>query len=228
MTPEPRVKVLVVEDDRKLARLLHRVLLEEGYIPDGCASGADALTQARSGVYDLIVLDWMLPDVDGLSVCRQLRQGGHGVPVLMLTARGELKERVLGLESGADDYLVKPFEVEELVARIHALLRRASSREALRFGPLEIDRLGRRVILEGSLLELTPREYSLLCHLGQNADRVVPRSELLTHIWSMRFDPGSNLVEVHVSRLREKMGAHAWMIGTVRGRGYRLLTRPEP
>jgi DNA-binding response OmpR family regulator len=221
------VKALIVEDDRKLASFLRRVLGEEGYTADLCASGADALGQARSGLYDLLLLDWMLPDLDGLSVCRELRRGGVATPILMLTARGELQERVLGLRTGADDYLVKPFEVEELVARVQSLVRRAAGHGRLEVGELVIDRRGRSASMGGEPLELTGRELDLLLQLAGRADQVVTRSELLSRVWELSFDPGSNLVEVLVSRLRDKLGAHAWMIDTVRGRGYRLLSRRE-
>jgi DNA-binding response OmpR family regulator len=216
------VKILVVEDDRKLARFVQRVLTEEGYTADVCASGADALTQARSGVYKLVVLDWMIPENDGLDVCRQLRRLGCDVPIIMLTARGEVSERVLALDAGADDYLIKPFEIDELVARIKALLRRAGGPLRLTLGAMEIDRAERRVLAGGAPVELTGRELDLLLHLAHKAGQVVTRSELLTEVWSTPFDTESNVVEVHMSRLREKLGACADVIETVRGRGYRL------
>jgi DNA-binding response OmpR family regulator len=144
----------------------------------------------------------------------------------MLTARGETKERVLGLEAGADDYVVKPFEVDELVARVRALLRRSGG-SRLRSGPIEIDRLARRAKLDGVPLSLTGREFALIMYLLQNADRVVRRSEILSNVWEMAFDPGSNLVEVHVSRLRDKLGRHADMLVTVRGVGYQLRPKEE-
>jgi DNA-binding response OmpR family regulator len=216
------VKVLVVEDDAKLSRFLVRALSEEGLTVDACARGGDAVTQASSGIYDLLVLDWMLPDTDGLAVCRALRQAGLTTPILMLTARGELRERVLGLETGADDYMVKPFEIEELLARVRALLRRASGFTRLAVGTLEIDRMARTVRLDGAMLELTAREYALLLDLMHHAERVVTRTELLARVWGTSFDTGSNIVEVHVSRLRDKLGERAWMIETVRGAGYRL------
>jgi len=222
------VKILVAEDDRKLARFLQRVLGEEGYAVDVCSEGPDALERARSGIYNLLLLDWMLPGLDGLELCRRLRAGGSTIPILMLTARGELRERVLGLDSGADDYMVKPFEVDELVARISSLLRRASGAHRVQLGPLSIDRIERRALLDGKPVELTTRELALLLHLALKHDKVVTRSELLTQVWSTQFDPESNVVEVHVSRLRDKLGAHAWMIDTVRGRGYRLRTRRAP
>jgi DNA-binding response OmpR family regulator len=216
------VRVLVLEDDQKQGRFLARVLSEEGLVVDTCARGADAMAQAEGGLYDLVVLDWMLPDMDGLTVCRELRRAGNTAPILMLTARGETRERVLGLEAGADDYVVKPFEVDELVARVRALLRRTSGFATLRCGEIEIDRVARCARVAGSEVSVTNREYALLLHLLHHADRVVRRSDLLAHVWGMHFDPGSNLVEVHMSRLRDKLGERAWMIETVRGVGYRL------
>jgi DNA-binding response OmpR family regulator len=221
------VKLLVIEDDPKLARLLTRVLQEEGYVVDGCGKGEPGLRQASSGLYDLVVLDWMLPDLDGLSLCRQLREQGTSLPILMLTSRAELSERVMALDAGADDYLVKPFEIEELAARIRALLRRVAGAGKTSVGPLSLDPRTRRATLGDAPLELTTREYALIAYLTRRAGEVVTRSELLAHVWSTRFDPGSNLVEVHVSRLRDKLGRWAWMIETVRGSGYRLRTRPD-
>ena len=144
----------------------------------------------------------------------------------MLTARGEVRERVLGLDAGADDYVVKPFEIDELLARIQALLRRTLGFGRMQLGALEIDRLHRRVTLGGRPLDLTTREYMLLLALAHQGEQVVSRSELLSQVWSTQFDRGSNLVEVHVSRLRDKLGEHAWMIDTVRGKGYRLRQHP--
>jgi DNA-binding response OmpR family regulator len=216
------VKILLVEDEAKVAQFLQRVLTEEGYVVDACKSGTDALAQAETGVYDLVVLDWMIADLDGLSVCRELRRAGALVPILMLTARGEARERVLGLEAGADDYLVKPFDTAELVARVRALIRRTAGFAKMRCGPLEIDQVQRRAVLGGAPLALTVREFALLVHFVHRVDRVVSRSELLSRVWETDFDPGSNVVEVHVRRLREKLGEHAWMIETVRGVGYRL------
>lgn len=216
------MKVLVLEDDQKLARFLARVLSEEGLEVDLCARGVDAIVQAQGGLYDLIVLDWMVPETDGLAVCREIRRSGGVTPVLMLTARGEIRERVLALNAGADDYMVKPFEVDEFVARVRALLRRLSGFAALRCGELEIDPVARQAKLAGAVLTLTNREYTVLFHLIRRANHIVKRSDLLAQVWGMRFDPGSNLVDVHISRLRERFGDHAWMIETVRGVGYRL------
>lgn len=219
------MKVLVVEDDKKLSRFLERVLTEEGYEVDLAITGTEALEKANGDGYDVVLLDWMLPEVDGLTICRQLRANGSLAPVLMLTARGETHDRVEGLNSGADDYLVKPFEVEELVARVRALVRRSAGVAKLRCGDIEIDRVGHRALMKGVPLSLTGREYDLLVHLMHHVDIVVTRADLLAKVWETNFDPGSNLIEVHVSRLREKLGEHAWMIETVRGAGYRLRSR---
>ncbi len=220
------MRILAVEDDERLVVLLQRGLREEGHVVDACGTCADALGQAQTIAYDVILLDWMLPDLDGLAVCRALRRGGVATPIIMLTARGEVRERVLGLDAGADDYVVKPFEIDELLARIQALLRRTLGFGRMQLGALEIDRLHRRVTLGGRPLELTTREYMLLLALAHQGEQVVSRSELLSQVWSTQFDRGSNLVEVHVSRLRDKLGEHAWMIDTVRGKGYRLRQHP--
>jgi DNA-binding response OmpR family regulator len=218
------LRVLLVEDDQRLARFLERVLEEEGYAVDRCTSGADAISQLRAGSYNLVLLDWMIPDLDGLEVCRQARRAGVTIPIVMLTARDQVRERVLGLDAGADDYLVKPFDVEELLARLHAVLRRSTGHAQMRLGPLSIDRANRKVEVDGKRLDLTARELSLLLHLAHRAGEVVTRTELLAQVWSIGFDPESNVVDVHMSRLREKLGKQAWMIETVRGRGYRLRT----
>jgi DNA-binding response OmpR family regulator len=220
------MRCLIVEDDTKLALFLSRALSEEGYTADICARGVDAIAQGHAGAYDFVILDWMLPGMDGLAVCRELRQQGATLPIIMLTARGEVGERVLGLRAGADDYLGKPFELEELLARIQAVLRRTTATGKLTFGDLEINRLGHRASLAGKPIDLTTREFGLLLHLAYNANRVVPRSELLAKVWGTTFDPGSNLIDVHVKRLRDKLGKHAWMIDTVRGAGYRLIAPP--
>lgn len=224
------MKALVVEDDRKVARLIVRALQEEGYIVDLCTSGFDAERQAQAIVYDLVVLDWMLPEGDGLGVCRALRRAGLAVPILLLTARGEVAERVLGLDAGADDYLVKPFHIDELLARIRALQRRARGTTA-RFDVegLVIDQVERTVTVGARRIELTTQEHRLLTLLARRAGQPVSRSELLTQAWETHFDPGSNLVEVHISRLRDKLGDEAWRVETVRGQGYRLrLVQGEP
>jgi DNA-binding response OmpR family regulator len=219
------MKVLVVEDDRKLASFLQQMLSEEGYVAEICSSGAEALGEATTGSYRLIVLDWTLPDLDGLEVCRQLARSGSRTPILMLTARGDVNERVLALRAGADDYLVKPFEVEEFLARVVALLRRSSGPPRWKIGPLEIDRESRRALVGGRALSLTKAEFRLLLHLAHREGQVVTRGELLLEVWPANFERESNVVDVLVSRLRDKLGAHGWMIETVRRRGYRLRAR---
>jgi two-component system OmpR family response regulator len=221
------MKILVVEDNKKLASFLSRALMEEGYAVDVVGDGVTAIQQIQTLPYDVVVLDWMLPEADGLSVCRSVRQKGNHVPILMLTARAEVPERVAGLDAGADDYLAKPFDLSELLARVRALGRRASIAEGIvRVGPLVVDRSERRASLDGRKLDLTPREFALLAYLARQAGRVVPRTELLVKVWETSFDPGSNVVEAHVKNLREKMGDHAALIETVRGIGYRLSVIP--
>jgi DNA-binding response OmpR family regulator len=223
--PPVPLSLLLLEDDPKLARVLAQLFTEESYTVDLCTTGADALRQARALDYALLVLDWMVPDVDGLEVCRELRRRGCTSPILMLTARATTPERVLALDAGADDYLVKPFEIDELLARARALVRRTRGIGMLRCGEVEVDPLARRATVAGTIVNLTDREYELLQRLARRAEHVVTRSELLAQVWESS-DAASNLVEVHVSRLREKLGAHKWMVETVRGRGYRLRGRP--
>jgi DNA-binding response OmpR family regulator len=218
------MKALVVEDSPKLARFLSRVLGEEGYVVDLCSDGAQAIEQGVAGGYDLVLLDWMLPSTDGLTVCRELRGRGHTAPIIMLTARGETAERVLGLDAGADDFIVKPFEVEELVARARAQTRRSRGFVEISCGPIRVDRTNNRVTVDGEPLQLTTREHALLLHLMQNHGRAVKRTALLAAVWQARFDSGTNVLEVQVSRLRDKLGQRASMIETVRGVGYRLRT----
>ena len=222
-----RMKILVVEDNKKLARFIVRALTEEGYVVDQVGDGANAIQQGQRIDYDIILLDWMLPDVDGLAVCRELRARGVQVPILMVTARAEIAERIAGLDAGADDYLTKPFDLGELLARLRALKRRGPPVDALlRVGALSIDRVERRAHAGEVRLDLTPREFSLLAYLAREAGRAVPRMELLSQVWELTFDPGSNVIEAHVKNLREKLGSHATMIETVRGIGYRLVAPP--
>jgi two-component system OmpR family response regulator len=218
------MKLLVVEDSPKLARFLVRALTEEGHVVDQVGDGESAIAQTASIAYDAIVLDWMLPGMDGVAVCRALRDRGVRTPVLMLTARAEVGERIVGLDAGADDYLVKPFDLGELLARVRALGRRAGSPAVLRLGPLAIDVATRKVTVDGKVIEPTARELSLLSYLVQHAGRAVSRSELLQKVWNTSFDPGSNVVEVHVRNLRDKLGEHGKLIETVRGIGYKAVS----
>lgn len=216
------MRALILEDDAKLVRFLARVLSEEGFVSDECACGVDAIARGQRGAYDLVILDWGVPETDGLSVCRQMRRGGMAAPILMLSARCEPKERALGLSAGADDFVAKPFEVEELVARVRALLRRTTGFGPVRCGALEVDPRMHEAKLGEERLALSPLEHALLLQLALRGGYVVERAELLAHVWGLDFDPNSNLVEVHVGRLREKLGRRAAMIETVRGVGYRL------
>lgn len=217
------MKILLLEDDPKLGPFLRRVMVEDGFEADLVTTGAEAIAyaSARTG-YDLAVIDRMLPDGDGLDVCRALRHRGAAIPILMLTARGEVRDRVSGLDSGADDYLVKPFDVDELVARVRALTRRASGRTTHQIGELQVDRVARRATLAGIHLDLTAREFDLLQCFASALGQTFTRVQLLDKVWDLSFDPGSNLVEVHISRLRDKLAGYSWMIETVRGAGYRM------
>jgi len=220
------LRILLVEDDRKASRVLAKGLEEEGFVVDVAYSGEDGEELAAVGEYDLIVLDWLLPGKPGLDVCAGLRARGLATPILMLTARDAVADRVAGLNRGADDYLTKPFAFAELLARIHALLRRgrASQPPVLRVGDLELDPVGHRVTRGGVVLELTAKELAILEYLVRHAGRVVTRAELGEHVWREEHDNLTNLVDVHVSHLRKKVdhGAHVTLIHTVRGRGYRV------
>lgn len=216
--------MLLIEDDEKLGELLQRVFREEGFDVTWC-KGASAGLTAAAEPHDVVVLDWMLPDGDGIELCGTLRKRQDATPILMLTARGEVSDRVRGLDAGADDYVVKPFEIEELLARLHALTRRNRRATLLRFGELEIDSLRRRCTLAGEAVALTTREFDLMLEIALAAGEPVARSALLRDVWNLGFDPGSGLVEVHVSRLRAKLGKAANLIETVRGVGYRWGVR---
>ncbi len=221
---EGAMKALIVEDNRKLAEFLVRAFSEEGWVVDQSGDGASALEQIAAISYDLVVLDWMLPRMDGLAVSRTLRARGSRVPILMLTARGDTSERIVGLDAGADDYLSKPFDLGELMARARALLRRASNADAVvRVGALTVDLMRRSVVVAGAPIELTGREFALLAHLAQSAGRVVPRTEIFSKVWPSTLDTGSNVIDVHVKRIRDKLGAHAELLETVRGVGFRLV-----
>lgn len=220
-------RVLLVEDDARVAAFVRRGLEAEGYAVDLAADGPAALSMARAAAYALILLDRRLPTLDGLEVCRILREEGCAAMVLMLTARGALQDRVEGLRGGADDYLAKPFAFDELLARMGALLRRAAEPPAaepeLRVGELRLDSASKRAWRNGRELQLTAREFALLAFLMANAGRVVSRERLLNGVWRMGFDPGSNLVDVYVRYLRRKLGDdEAALVQTVRGFGYRV------
>jgi len=220
------MRILLVEDERKVASFVARALREQAYAVDVAENGSRALELASQVEYDAILLDLRLPDIDGLEVCRTLRRRGVNSPVLMLTARGLVEHRVEGLDAGADDYLTKPFALAELLARVRALVRRGFQKSAahLQFGDLGLERHRRRVERSGSPIPLTSKEFALLELLLLRAPEIVPRSEILEHIWDARFDSGTNLVEVYINRLRQKIDHHhaVKLIHTVRGVGYRL------
>jgi DNA-binding response OmpR family regulator len=223
------MRILVVEDQRKLARLLHRGLREESYAVDVAADGEEGAFRAMSDVYDLILLDVMLPRKDGFQVLRELRAAGVSSRVLLLTARDAVADRVRGLDLGADDYLVKPFAFDELLARVRALLRRdaASDPVSLRAGDLVVDLKQRTVTRDGRSLSLTAREFAVLACLLRHADQTVTRTQLAEQVWDENFDPFSNVIEVTVYHVREKVdrGFSPPLIHTVRGVGY-ILKRP--
>jgi two-component system OmpR family response regulator len=223
-------KILLIEDDGETAGYISKGLGEQGHVIDHAGDGREGLFLASDPGYDLVILDRMLPGLDGLAIVRAMRAAGVMTPVLILSALASLDQRIEGLDGGSDDYLVKPFAFSELIARVNALLRRADGRAGegaetrLVVGPLEIDLLGRVVRREGKTIDLKPREYSLLEYLARNAGRVVTRTMLLEQVWDYHFDPGTNVIDVHVSRLRRKLddGFDAPLLQTVRGAGYRL------
>jgi two-component system OmpR family response regulator len=220
------VRVLVVEDEVRLAQQLARALGDAGYAVDRAADGERADFLAQTERYDAVVLDLGLPRVDGLTVLRRWRESGLAFPVVVLTARGSWHEKVQGIDGGADDYLSKPFRMEELLARLRALIRRASGQitPEIRCGAVTLDSRFARVTLDGAPVKLTNHEFRVLSYLMHHHGRVVSQSELTEHIYAQDFDRDSNTVEVFVARLRRKLGAT--FIETVRGFGYRIGTKP--
>jgi two-component system OmpR family response regulator len=220
------VRILVVEDDAKLRLLLGRGLAEEGYAVDLAGTGADAIWRVAEYPYDAVVLDVGLPDTDGFSVCQTIRKSGHWVPVLMLTALGEVDHRVRGLDVGADDYLVKPFAFAELIARLRALLRRGAEPRptTMRVGDLALDPASHTVMRGGTRVELTAREFSLLEYLMRYRGEVISRTRLVDHVWDSAYDGDLHVVNVYVAYLRDKIDRPFGRatIETVRGAGYRL------
>jgi heavy metal response regulator len=218
------MRILLIEDEKKIANFIERGLQEEHYAVDIAYEAESALFMVNTNPYDLIILDIMLPGKDGLSVCRDLRKNKLDVPILMLTARERVQDRVMGLDSGADDYLTKPFAFEELLARIRALLRRKSGSPTslLRVADLELDQLSHRVRRAGKEIELTGKEYSLLEYFMLNANQVVTRTMICEHVWDIHFDSETNIIDVYINYLRNKIdkGFSRRLIHTVRGVGY--------
>ena len=223
-------KILIVEDDAATQTYLQKGLVEAGYAVEACADGRDGLFLASEGIFDLIIADRMVPGLDGLAMVSAIRAAGLATPVLILSALASVDNRVDGLRAGADDYLCKPFSFAELSARIEALTRRTDRATAepqktrLEVGDLEIDLLARSVMRAGRSIPLGSREFSLLEYLARHAGQVVTRTMMLEKIWNYHFDPGSNVVDVHIGRLRRKLeeGYPTPILHTVRGAGYRL------
>jgi two-component system, OmpR family, response regulator len=221
------MRILIIEDDRDAAAFLTKAFRESGHVADHAADGLDGYAMAESGEYDVLVVDRMLPKLDGLSLIRSLREQKVETPVLILSALGQVDDRVKGLRAGGDDYLPKPYSFSELLARAEVLARRRSVAPAgepttYRIGELELDRLSHRVARAGQEILLQPREFRLLEYLMKNAGQVVTRTMLLEHVWDYHFDPQTNVIDVHVSRLRAKIdkGFERPLIHTVRGSGY--------
>lgn len=225
------MKVLVIEDEKKIASFLRKGLEAQGFVVEHAANGNDGYALATSQPYDALVLDIMLPGRDGLSILRNLRERKIALPVLLLTARSELNERLEGLNLGADDYLAKPFHIEELIARLHAITRRATgaSQSILAVADLKMNLLTRSVTRGDQSIELTTREFSLLEQLLRSPGRVLTRVEICERVWDYHFDPGTNLVDVYIQRLRKKVdGDHpVKLIETIRGVGYRVREMPK-
>ena len=220
------MKVLVVEDDRKVAGFIEQGLREEGYVVDIATDGDEATMLAHVYQYDVVLLDVVLPKKNGFQVAQELRREGRNTPILMLTSRDAVEDIVRGLDSGADDYLSKPFRFDELLARIRALVRRGGAErlEVLRYGPLTLDRLRHVAMANEKPLDLTPKEFQLLEYFLLHPEEVVRRTQLLEKVWDMHFDPESNVVDVHVGNLRRKLllACGGQLIQTVRGVGFSL------
>ena len=220
------MKLLLIEDDLQLQAFITNGLNENGHVVDCSADGKDGLFLATTETYDVLIIDRMLPSLDGLTILKTLRGADNHVPVLILSALGAVDDRVNGLKAGGDDYLIKPFAFSELLARIEVLYRRSSLDTGkvethLRSGLLEIDLLGRRVTVDGKAISLQTREFNLLEYLMKHKGQVVTRTMLLEHVWHYHFDPQSKVIDVHISRLRKKLGdRNGELIQTVRGAGY--------
>ena len=225
------MRLLVVEDDARIARFVAKGLREQAYAVDVASTGEEALYQAAVNTYDLVILDVMIPAPDGFAVCRELRKAGQRMPILMLTARDAVEDRITGLDHGADDYLTKPFEFRELLARLRALLRRSGELRPAKItvADLVLDTGPQTAKRAGRPITLTAKEYALLEYLARNAERVVGRAEIAEHVWDETFDPFSNLIEVYINRLRRKIDADSAkpLLQTRRGVGYVLGSAPD-
>ncbi len=224
------MKVLLIEDEQKIAGFVAAGFKEQGFLLEHCDNGIDGFDRASTGVFDAIVLDIMLPGRDGISILKGLRKAGNATPIILLTARNELDDRIEGLSLGADDYLAKPFFVEELIARVLALLRRVSGerQNVLMVGEMRLDRIAREVTWCGQSVDLTGREFNLIEYLMRSPGRVFTRTQILEHVWGYDFDPSTNVVDVCIQRIRKKMSSIGASeegespIESVRGVGYRF------
>ena len=225
------MRILLVEDDRDLAQFIRKGLKEEQYVVDFAADGEEGLQLALVNPYDLLILDIMLPKLDGLSLCRRIRAKGNATPVLLLTARNTVEDKVSGFDTGADQFLTKPFAFAELLARVRALLRRGVPQQLaqLKAADLELDPVSHRVRRAGKDIALTNKEYALLEFLLRNKNRVLTRTAIIEHVWDISYDPMTNIVDAHIRALRAKIDRHfsSPLITTVRGAGY-VLEEPDP
>jgi two-component system OmpR family response regulator len=222
------MRILVVEDDREVGAYLQKGLTESGHVVAVAEAGRDGLNRAASETFDALVIDRMLPGLDGLSIVAALRAAKNQTPILVLSALGDVEDRVVGLRAGCDDYLPKPFALSELLARLDAVVRRSGPETKLKVGDLELDLLTRRVTRADAEIELLPREFRLLEYLMRHAGQIVTRGMLLEKVWDHHFDPQTNVIDVHVSRLRQKIdkGFAAPLLTTIRGTGYSLRVPP--
>ncbi len=223
------MKILLIEDDKESAKYLLKGLREQGNVVDHCVSGRDGLFMATTEHYDAMIIDRMLPEVDGITIVQTLRASNNQTPIMLLTALDKVEERVKGLKVGADDYLAKPYSFSELQARLDAITRRKSGEKTtttLTCADLEMDLLSRTVKRGGKVIDLQAREFSLLEYLIRNCGTVVTRTMLLEHVWDYNFDPQTNVIDVHISRLRQKIdkGFDKSLIQTLRGSGYRIVS----
>ena len=222
------MRLLIVEDESLLRQQLAQGLIKQGYVVDDAADGSAGLYYATEYSYDAAIIDLGLPKLDGISLIREIRKLGKTFPVLILTARGDWQDKVAGLDAGADDYVVKPFQLEEILARLNALLRRAAgfAKSTIEFGPLMLDLTSKRVTVSGNPIELTAYEYKMLEYLMLHPDQVVSKTELTEHLYAQDYDRDSNVLEVFVRRLRQKLDPEETLkpIETIRGQGYRFRT----
>ncbi|MFZ5801929.1 MAG: response regulator transcription factor [Candidatus Omnitrophota bacterium] len=221
------MRILLVEDEQKMASFIFRGLREEGYAVDIASDGEAAWDYIGSNDYDLIILDWMLPKMNGLDICKKVRGAGYKTPLLMVTAKDTVEDKIKGLDEGADDYITKPFHFDELLARIRALLRRpkdVKEETVLQCGGLRMDLITRKVLLDGKEISLSQKEFALLEFLIRRKGEVVSRSQIAEHVWDLHFDPMSNTIDVYINFLRKKIdeGRAASRIETIRGAGYRI------